>query len=191
MTRSRPPQDEVLTACLAEVAAGVGPAPSADLLQYVPEDGALSNGWLAAFGATLADATADAAAIERLLDVLREVDRRAAVSGNAPVRHMVAACAQIAGAFADRAVVARAPFAATSEQGRFLLAVADQDGASNEQISAATGLSVTQVSRTGRRMVEQRWVFNSRFGRLNAWTLTPNGLAVVPLVRAATPTLQV
>jgi len=48
-----------------------------------------------------------------------------------------------------------------------------------------TALPTSQVSRTGSRLSRERLVFSSRFGRYNAWTLTPAGAVVAPLVRTA------
>jgi predicted NBD/HSP70 family sugar kinase/DNA-binding MarR family transcriptional regulator len=166
---------------------GLPPAPEHDLLRAIPPAGAATDGWLAAFGAELAAVAQDPDGLEVLLDVARSGDRQAALAQDAGSRRAFTACGQIAGALLDRARVKRPPFAAGSEAGRMLLAIAESGGRTNEEIAKATGLSITQVSRTGARLVRDGWASSSRQGRMNAWSLTPNGaraakeLAVTPL----------
>jgi predicted NBD/HSP70 family sugar kinase/DNA-binding MarR family transcriptional regulator len=138
--------------------------------------GAATDGWLAAFGAELAAATQDPEHLEAMLGIARSADRHAALAGDTGSRRAITACGQIVGALLDRARVKRLPFAASSEAGRMLLAIAEVDGCTNEEIAKATGLSITQVSRTGTRLVRDGWASSSRQGRANAWTLTPNGV---------------
>lgn len=164
--------------------AGIPDAPDADLASFIADDGAVSDGWLSAFGYEVADAASDPDALAALLEMLRAADRKAALAGNVTARAAYTACAQIVDAFAVRARVIRAPFPASSERGRFLLAVASKDGATGEEIGRAASMDPTQVSRTGRRLVSEHWVFARRYGRFNSWALTPAGAAVAPLVAA-------
>lgn len=154
---------------------GIPSDPPKDLGSLLPGSGDVTDGWLSAFGAELTTVAQDSEALEALLSVARAADRRAALAGEAGSRRALAACGQIVGAFLDRARVSRAPFGASSESGRMLLAIANLDGRTNEKIAEATGLSITQVSRTGARLVREGWATSSRLGRVNAWSLTPNG----------------
>ena len=163
-----------------------GPEPDLELL--LPSSGAVTDGWLSAFGTELAAAVQNPKRLEALLSVVRSADRRAALGDDVASRRALTACGQITGALFDRARVSRPPFAASSEPGRMLLAIAEVQGRTNEQISNATGLSITQVSRTGARLAREGWAVPSRLGRANAWTVTPNGARVVEILSSAGPT---
>jgi predicted NBD/HSP70 family sugar kinase/transposase len=178
MTLSMPHGAEKFEVSLEDIPAG----PSSDLLALIPDGGAVTEGWLSAFARQLASVAQDAEGLEALLSVARVADRRAALNDEADSRHALTACGEIVGAFLDVARMSRAPFGQSSESGRMVLAIAEVDGRTNEQIAAATGLSITQVSRTGRKLVREGWASSSRLGRANAWTLTPNGVRVVEML---------
>jgi len=166
------------------------PAPKeGDLLGLLGPAGVATDGWLAAFGAELAAVSQDPERLEALLEVARSADRRAALAEDAGSRQAFTACGQVTGALLDRARVKRPPFAASSEAGRMLLAIAEADGRTNEEIAEATGLSITQVSRTGARLVRDGWASSSRQGRKNGWTLTPNGARIAEVLRRGAPDL--
>ncbi|MEV6170050.1 hypothetical protein AB0L99_17700 [Streptomyces sp. NPDC051954] len=60
---------------------------------------------------------------------------------------------------------------------RFLTAVAQEPGLSNEQLAERLDVDITEVSRIGRKLLASGVAWKSRQWRHNAWAITPRGAA--------------
>ncbi|GGL83709.1 hypothetical protein GCM10010129_29230 [Streptomyces fumigatiscleroticus] len=58
---------------------------------------------------------------------------------------------------------------------RFLTAIAEEPGLSNEQLARRLDVDITEISRVGRRLLASGVAWRSRQWRRNAWTITPRG----------------
>jgi hypothetical protein len=68
---------------------------------------------------------------------------------------------------------------------RFLTTVEQWPGISNNRLVAILGTDETQISRAGRRLIDDRLVDKDRAGRLNMWRITPEGKNVAASLRRA------
>jgi DNA-binding MarR family transcriptional regulator len=140
-------------------------------------------GWFAVVAdhAAAAVAAGDRDAMSGLLRLLREVDANLAGAGNtrdsAP-RHATRAVTELLGALYDRLVAAHPAIRPNSEIGLVLIAMSRTPGGTNTQVADRAGLNASQVSRTGRRLQALGLAHAARFGRENAWQLTPRGRQV-------------
>lgn len=67
---------------------------------------------------------------------------------------------------------------------RFLAAVADEPGCSNEDLVSMLDVHKSAVSRAGRRVHAAGLARKRHAGRRNAWELTPRGLAALGAIQA-------
>jgi predicted NBD/HSP70 family sugar kinase len=63
----------------------------------------------------------------------------------------------------------------SSHAGRFLLAVADRPGLSNQELASRLGIDETEASRVGRRLLAAGVVWRRKEWKRNAWDITPRG----------------
>jgi predicted NBD/HSP70 family sugar kinase/CRP-like cAMP-binding protein len=63
----------------------------------------------------------------------------------------------------------------SSHAGRFLVAVAQRPGVSNQELAMQLGIDETEVSRVGRRLLAAGVVWRRKDWRRNAWDITPRG----------------
>jgi predicted NBD/HSP70 family sugar kinase len=63
----------------------------------------------------------------------------------------------------------------SSHAGRFLKAVAQRPGVSNQELAMQLGIDETEVSRVGRRLLAAGVVWRRKDWRRNAWDITPRG----------------
>lgn len=62
---------------------------------------------------------------------------------------------------------------------RFLAALVDEPGASNDELAVTLDIGKTAVSRAGRRLHSAGLARKRRAGRRNSWEVTPRGLAAL------------
>jgi len=67
---------------------------------------------------------------------------------------------------------------------RFLAAVADEPGCSNDDLAVTLGIDKTAVSRAGRRLHAAGLARKRRAGRRNAWEVTPRGLTALGAIES-------
>jgi hypothetical protein len=151
--------------------------------ELVAQADAGSLGWFAVVAdrAATAVATGDRSAMSGLLDVLRDVDASLARAGEArtgPRRHATRAVIEVLGALQDHLVVEHPAIRLHSELGLVLITMFYTPGAANAQVAEVARLDPSQVSRAGRRLQALGLAHPTRFGRENAWQLTPRGRQV-------------
>jgi DNA-binding MarR family transcriptional regulator len=174
-----------------EIVADLSQVPDApdSWAELVAQADADSLGWFAVVAdrTATAVATGDRTAITGLLDVLRGVDADLARAGDAPTsarRHAVRAVIEVLGALRGQLVVEHPAIRPHSEVGLVLITMFHTPGATNAQIAEAARLDPSQVSRTGRRLQALGLAHATRFGRENAWQLTPRGRQVAERLAA-------
>lgn len=75
------------------------------------------------------------------------------------------------------------PFEQGSLAARLLLEIEAGVHGANTDLAERLGTDKTQLSRAGRRLRQLRLAESQRDGRLNRWTITPEGTAVVSRLR--------
>lgn len=71
---------------------------------------------------------------------------------------------------------------AGSHAHRFLTLIAGSSGLSNGELVDQLATDETEVSRTGRKLLEGGYAVRQKVGRRNAWSITARGLAVLDLL---------
>lgn len=157
--------------------------------------------WAGLVGAWITDAclVADAEALERGLEALQQAysDLEASVL---PSRRagIITALAEVMRAASDRAyqVTWERTVDAQSWAAQMLLVIADHPGIASAEVlrrlrvHKAT-LSETQVSRSGRTLLERGLATVSQLGRSAVWRITPRGLRATSALRKRIATLPV
>lgn len=148
--------------------------------------GALDRGTLRVLTDTVARAALSGSSeqLDGALAQLRREDRAAVRAVGAPVedsplRAALLALAEVTAAIAAHRAALEPAVRPGTELARLLTAVAQQPGASNEELMAATGLSESAVSRTGRRRIRDGLASPTKYGRVNSWQLSELGQRAV------------
>lgn len=147
------------------------------------EDGA----WNRAFGRWLVDAllVGDTTALEQASAEIRNYAR--SVRGSERLGGALAALAEVAAAAGDRAEQQEVAGSLdpTSWAAKMLIAIDDEPGASNTRLAHMIGVSeASQVSRSGRALLDRGLAVSAHAGRHLAWSVTPRGARVVDSLRA-------
>jgi predicted transcriptional regulator len=77
-----------------------------------------------------------------------------------------------------------ADFEPESQSARFLQAIAEHPGASNERIGEIVDVGTERVSRIGRELIQRGLARKRKIGRRNSWDLTPRGTQTLQLITA-------
>jgi len=76
----------------------------------------------------------------------------------------------------DRApAIAAPPLPPDSNPARLLQAIAENPGTSNKNLGELLGLREDEVSRSGRKLMDQGFAIKRRIGQENYWVITPRG----------------
>ena len=151
-----------------------------------------SQAWFAAVAdrAAAAVTQADQDAMRQLLTALRRVDTRCAATGERREdagRHALRAVTEVLAAMQDRLIADLPNIRPGSEVGAVLVAMAAAPGATNAVLAGIARLEPSQVSRAGRRLTGLGLAHAARFGRENAWELTPRGRQVASVLGRDAP----
>jgi DNA-binding MarR family transcriptional regulator len=143
----------------------------------------VTSAWSTSFADRLASAavTGDADELSRLLAHLRLVDETLTRRDGPDFadRLAVKALAEVVGALLDRTTLRQPAVRSDSEYGKVLSAIVNFPGSNNADLALRAGLDQSQVSRTGRRLIEDGLAIAARSGRTNVWSLTPRGELLV------------
>lgn len=144
---------------------------------------AMADRWASAVGHWLVDANllADADNLHTGLEILRAAQTRLQPTGpTARLEAMVSVLADTTRAALDRARQTR--LAENLDPGswaaRMLLAVVAERGITSTEIVQKLCADESQVSRSGRALVERGLAVKARHGRTKGWSATPRGAAV-------------
>ena len=149
---------------------------------------AMADRWASAVGHWLVDANllADADNLHTGLEILRSAQARLQPSGpTARLEAMVSVLADTARSALDRARQTR--LAENLDPGswaaRMLVAVVAERGITSTEIVNKLRADESQISRSGRALVERGLAVKARHGRTRGWSATPRGAAVAERLR--------
>jgi DNA-binding MarR family transcriptional regulator len=158
--------------------------------ELVIEEPERADRWAGAVGRWVADASllADDGALHAGIEALRSA-HAGLVNRDAPgavrLDGMVTAFAETAHASLDR--IRQQQLADTLDPStlaaRMLVLIADKPGITSGALSWTFSVGDSQVSRTGRALVERGLAVKSRHGKERYWRLTPRGAAAARQVR--------
>jgi hypothetical protein len=169
-----------------------------DHVKRVTAEPDLADRWAAAVGRWLADASllADThnlcAALETLRTAHMSLSRDLAPEANR-LDGMMCAFAETARACLDRARQTR--LAATLDPqtlaARMLLMIDDEPGISSAQVTLQLGVDESQISRSGRALIERGLAVKDRHGKERTWRCTPRGAFTAQQTRQRAENRQV
>jgi DNA-binding MarR family transcriptional regulator len=151
-------------------------------------DHAVVDHWASAVGYWLVDANllADADNLHLGLEALRDAHTRLPPGGpTSRLEAMVTVLAETVRASLDRARQARLAenLDPNSWAARMLVAVADEPGVTSTEIVKRLCADESQISRSGRALVERGLAVKTRHGRVKGWSATPRGGATADRLR--------
>ena len=170
------------------MSAGASSAAEQALRLLQPEvavlEGPGAGEWYGALGVAIAElATAhDHDALVAVATGIRRVMKMARPLAAARLVGILDVAAPLKGQLAAKAVSSLEPGQLAA---RFLTTVEQWPGISNNRLVAILGTDETQISRAGRRLIDDRLVDKDRAGRLNMWRITPEGKNVAASLRRA------
>lgn len=154
-------------------------------------DVAVADRWASAVGYWLVDASllADTDNLQAGLEILRSAHARLRPTGQtARLEAHLTLLAEVARAGLDRARQSQLAenLDPASWAARMLVAIDEAPGITSAEVVRALGADDSQVSRSGRALIERGLAIKTRHGRVKGWRASPRGIVTVQRLRERT-----